>query len=680
MRWKTFFPRNERIGKILSTVDDFTILPTSIYFLEKQAGEKSDSEKKQELQVEGFYFTDNEKPCVNAIFASRIYFGNEMFHFTISTESLPQNSTTYLEDEEITLTRNLLVRFIVETSMTPFYVCHGRIFISEEASKSIKLDILEPQWTILDQEADLDIEKFLDSFGRENPLLILLDKAEMDFPNYYQNEKFRNAVRALKLIISKGFPYRKVIDLRKATIVNEDLRSKVLEFDEDLGIDGQYLFGNPEKRFCRLVRFCLRKIVEYNNNAIKVIYDMGTPNSSSLAWMISILEDEISRTYIEDLGYGVFDKFGYIHKKEEIATIKDKIICTSFVITMRLSNIRKKEEILEIEREIKKSHMLDGLKYDLNIPESSDREKIRFNITYYGEIDAMTLVETLNEIKTILSRKIDSINTKLKRKDGNFISYKYDYWLRFFEFQIEKPPNLRGFRRLLHDFLIDLSFEREFGNFMNIKRKQMKDRIRLAIGFPQYFDVYVGDYIEKESEYDEYPLLLKKAIKLLLKGNFNKGIALLRDISVVLYLEKAIIEDKNESKLKPLTDKLNYIGKKYMISQELLEPFYNNGRTVLCSDYGDVKKLNEIKDFLISKEAEFRNLYDLKKKTISKLENGEPVISKNIDKCLKEIIMIYQRLNMYSKRDLSFFTKLIDSLYIFMQYLELQAQQEEEEK
>ncbi|MGC1119745.1 MAG: hypothetical protein WBA22_01525 [Candidatus Methanofastidiosia archaeon] len=164
MIWTVFTPREKKVGKILETIDYFIILPTDIYRIEKQA-RKNNSEKTQNIQVQGYFFTPKDRNFFNPVFASCEISDNGVMHFSVSTDSPKSDNTFCARNIEIVLMRNLFVRFIVETSMTPFYIQQGMIFIPSEQCKNLRLDALESEWLIDNRDTGLEIEKFFDQLG-----------------------------------------------------------------------------------------------------------------------------------------------------------------------------------------------------------------------------------------------------------------------------------------------------------------------------------------------------------------------------------------------------------------------------------------------------------------------------------------------------------------------------------
>lgn len=656
MEWKALIPKDRRIRKMLKTVDNYLVFPANIYLLKEE----------RKIQIEGISFVRRESR-ITPVFDSCEILGNEILYFLVTAEQLEPKHDYREEHLDIILTRNLFVRFILEASLYPFFVFEGVIFVSNAVAKELALDKLRSEWIVQELSAGLDVERFLDGDEKLNLLLVFLDKVKLGFSNEYQREKFQYATRALTLAISRGFPGKKVIDLRKSRILDKDLRSKVMNLDESLGIDSRHLYGNPEKMFCRLVRFCLRRIVENNEEAIRLIFAMGTPEDESSIQTIYALEDEISRVYIRNFDKDKYKGFGLVSKER---TVKEKqIICTSFVVEVILGNMRGIEEIHRLGEFIKKTHMMNGLTYQLAILESLSEEKGRFRITYYGEIDNVRLVETLMEVKTILSRVIDTFNKNVGRMGEDHITYENRFWLKFVEFQVERPSlSSSSFEKRLNERLVDLDFEKRLAKYTNFKRTRIKGRIRLDFWFPQYFDIYAGIYMRETNKYDNYPLLLKKAIQFLLNGDFEKGIGLLKNISLMLYVEEKIIQSKGKFDPSNLTAILKNVENEYAIDSRLLMPSFYQGKTLLCRNEDDVKALSKIAEFLVSKEGEFFRLYSLKRKILSKLEHGISLHSPSIDALLRQIWIKNIVLKLYSKRDLRFLEKLIGNLYLLTQY------------
>jgi hypothetical protein len=656
MKWKALIPKDRRIRKMLKTVDNYLIFPANIYL----------SRRERKIQIEGISFVRRES-YITPVFDSCEIFGNEILYFLVTAEQLEPKHDYREEHLDIILTRNLFVKFIIEVSFYPFYVFEGAIFVSNAVAEELALDRLKSEWIVQELSAELDVEKFLDSNEKLNLLLVFLDKLRLEFPNEYQREKFQDATRALTLAISRGFPCEKVIDLRKSRIIDKDLRSKVMNLDKSLGIENRHLYGNPEKMFCRLVRFCLRKIVENNEEAMKLIFAMGTPEDESSIQTIYALEDEISRVYVKDFDKDKYKGFRFVSKE---GTMKEKqIICTSFVVEVVPGNMRGTEEAYRLGEFIKKTHMMNGLEYQLTILESLSEEKGRFRIIYCGEIDTVRLVETLMEVKTILSRVIDTFNKNVGRMGEDLITYEDRFWLKFIEFQVERPSlSNSSFEKRLNERLADLDFEKRLAKYTDFRRKRIKGRIRLGFWFPQYFDVYAGIYVQETSEYDSYPLLLKKAIQFLLNGDFERGIGLLKNISLLLYVEEKIIRTKGKYDPSNLSAILKNVENEYGIDSRLLVPSYYQGKTLLCRNEDDVKALNKIVEFLVSKEREFCRLYSIKMKILFELERGISLHSPLVDSFLRQVRIDSIVLRLYSRRDLGFLEKLIGNLYLLTRY------------
>lgn len=137
-------------------------------------------------------------------------------------------------------------------------------------------------------DVETNIERFVDYQRRINPLLFFLEYLDYEGKTGYQTEKFKNAISALKFLISRGFPYEVVIDWNSNRIINEGIKKELMKGDVD--IDYQFIQGNIENRFCGLVRFALKIFIQNRERLIKDLTKFGKVYKNSSLYLFEAIK------------------------------------------------------------------------------------------------------------------------------------------------------------------------------------------------------------------------------------------------------------------------------------------------------------------------------------------------------------------------------------------------------
>ena len=570
MKYNFYQSDRESIIRGLEALEGVFVFPSQGYELS--------SEDTSKFAIECIlisYDADNDKPFQASFLKHLARLDEHAFYAVLETDNLNK-------EKEITSSSGSIVSFIGSLNYHPFFVTDGSILICEDDGESFE------------DHRYGDLDRFVGN-GHFNPLFVLLDDVVQGYvgETEYQTKKFENAVIALQWVASYGFPYESIIDWDTNKITDVDVREKVVA--NDVPFDINFIVGNPEHRFCRLIRFGLREFMLTKKRLLEKLLNLDVIDSTSSLILFEIIKESITDRYITNVRSLSSVFVQSIDKDSK----KYEIFSPAFEVSMRISQPEGfTEKFLE---EIKKHPtILGGMRWELKPVKTLAAGKQRYEMDIYAErrVNILDLSKTLEELRRICIRLL--INSDL---DYDYLIHSnVQFVLKYLEITI---PNIN---QKITTACMDM-FDKEFGVEQAYARKikRLSDpgegeiMFRLEFGFlsPLVIDWLTEDQADS-ARLDRSDSFTRTAINYALSGNRTRSLKLFEEIdelfnadrnsdmptrfhNYIKYHEKDLVP--NLTKKHPMAFMSD---EDYNLIKEDVEFFMKN-----CDMFEDVKELTE---------------------------------------------------------------------------------------
>jgi len=481
-----------------------------------------------------------------------------------------------------------------------------------------------------------NIDRFV-AKGQFNYFLALLADVKYKHmgENEYQIEKFENAIIALRWIISHGFPYNKIIDWDKNKIINVDVKNALMTNNVPFSTD--FIMGNPEKRFCKLIRFGLKKFLLSKINLIGKLINLNLIDPASSMLFSEIINEPIVDVYVSEVQSLSTYLIQPIDKNQKIP----KIFSPAFTISMRISQPKGFTEML-LEETQKHPTILGGMRWELKPVKTVGKRKQRYEINMYPSecFNILQLPKILEDARKFCIRLL----VKSGLSDNYLKPSNVEIRLNYLEIAI---PNInREITKACRDM-----FNEEFGMELAYSKKFKKlsnpdnDKILFRFGFGILSHFVIDWYTEKQQSSNRLhrsDQFTKAAINHALSGNYLSGIKLLNEVC------ELFSTDRNSDMPKQF---FNYIQNH---ENELTSYITKNHPMSLMSNDHYVQLKKDVK-FFIDNYFLFEDIGELVETAIE-LPNIELITS------IQEELTY---LGVYEKKDLSYLDDVCQSISLF---------------
>ena len=481
-----------------------------------------------------------------------------------------------------------------------------------------------------------DIDKFVGN-GQFNYFLVLLADVKYNHMGEieYQIEKFENAIIALRWIISHGFPYNKIIDWDKNKIIDVDIKNALMTNDVPFSTD--FIMGNPEKRFCRLIRFGLKKFLLSKRNLIEKLISLNVIDPASSMLFLEIIKEPIVGVYVPEVQSLSTELMQPINKNQK----KPDIFSPAFTISMRISQPKGFTEML-LEETQKHPTILGGMRWELKPVKTVAEGKQRYDINMYPDehVNILQLSKTLEETRKFCIRLL--ANSGL---DDDYLKpSNVEIWLDYLEITI---PNInREITKACRDM-----FNKEFGMEQIYSRKFKKiskpddDKILFRFGFGILSSFVIDWHTEKQNSsnrLDRCDQFSKAAITHALSGNYQKGEKLLNEVYGLFSI------DRNSDMPMQFS---NYIQN----NEKDLTSYLTKSHPMAFMSINHYVQLKKDVEFFIDKYNMFQNIGKL----------VETAIESQTIELIENIRIKLTRLGVYEVKDLSYLDDVCHSISLF---------------
>lgn len=563
------------------------------------------------------YNINNDKPFKLSFLKHITRLDERTFYAILETDELNK------EKDKIS-SGTYMVNVINGLKFVPFFITNKNILVCGGAGDHF------------DDYRYRNIDRFVGN-GQFNYFLVLL--ADVKYKHMveieYQIEKFENAIIALQWIISHGFPYNKIIDWDKNKIIDVDLKNALMTNDVPFNTD--FIVGNPEKRFCRLIRFGLKIFLMSKRDLIEKLINLNVIDPTSSMLFLEIIKEPIVDVYVPEVQSSSTELMQPINTDQK----KPDVFVPAFTITMRISQPQGFTEIL-LEESQKHPKILGGIRWELKPVKTINERRQRYHINFYpGErVNISQLSKKLEEIRKFCIRLLANSgldNHKLKPSNVKI-------WLYYLEITI---PNInREITKACRDMFTkelgkELAFSRKFEKLSNPE----DDKILFRFGFGFLSSLAIDWYTEKQNSsnrLDRCDPFTKAAINHALSGNYTKARKLLDEVYELFSTDRSSDMPKqfhdyienNEKELIP------YITKSHPMS------FMSNDHYV---------QLKKDVEFFIAKYYLFEDIGKLIETAIEsqKIELIAPIRKK------------LTQLGVYEEKDLSYLDDVCHSISLF---------------
>lgn len=411
-----------------------------------------------------------------------------------------------------------MVNFITKSNYNPFLIINKSIYIPDVGEKSFE----DCRYG--------NISRFV-GINQFNPLFILLEKFECSYigKTEYQTQKLRNAIVALRWIISCGFPYKKIIHLDKNEIVDTAIMNKI--FTDDVPFDSNFIEGNPKYRFCRLIQFGLKEFASNNKKVMDKVFSLDLIDEKSSLIFFNSIKKPMIRVPISNTQ--PLNDFFVAAKNKNLQ--KPEIYSSGFIVTMRITQPEKfTERLLE---EARNHPTMLKLKWQIKEIKTLAKGKQRYNIHVYSgkSINILDLSKKLDDV-----RKFNVRLLSIAGLDEQYITpQNIDFGLNYLEItipNINKDITAACAHMLNQEFLIEQKYSRKFERMYDTKRGEFTFRL----GFGQLSTLsasYLSRNRLKLNKFERADIFTKTAINYALSGKYIRGINLLYEIDELYQLD-----------------------------------------------------------------------------------------------------------------------------------------------
>ena len=563
------------------------------------------------------YNINNDKPFKLSFLKHIARLDERTFYAVLETDELNK------EKDKIS-SGTYMVNVINGLKFVPFFITNKNILVCGDDGDHF------------DDYRYRNIDRFVGN-GQFNYFLVLLADVKykhMD-ESEYQIEKFENAIIALRWIILHGFPINKIIDWDKNKIIDVDLKNALMTNDVPFNTD--FIMGNPEKRFCRLIRFGLKIFLLSKRNLIEQLINLNVIDPTSSMLFLEIIKEPIVDVYVPEVQSLSTELMQPTNTNQK----KPDVFVPAFTITMRISQPQGFTEIL-LEESKKHPKILGGMRWELEPVKTIIEGRQRYNINLYPDerVNILQLSKTLEETRKFCMRLL----AKSGLDDHKLKPSNVKIWLDYLEITI---PNInREITKACRDM-----FNREFGKELAFSRKFEKlsnpedDKILFRFGFGFLSSLVIDWYTEKQNSsnrLDRCDPFAKAAINHALSGNYTKASKLLDEVY------ELFSTDRSSDMPKQFHD---YIEN----NEKELIPYITKGHPMSFMSNDHYVQLKKDVKFFIDNYFLFEDIGKLVETAIE-LPNIEPITP--IRKKLTQ-------LGVYEEKDLSYLDDVCQSISLF---------------
>ena len=635
--------------------------------------------------IECFIFSSNvSEKFSNPIFSYIEPIIDNGAYVTINMSSI----NTLQEKKESIPLGKILANFIVSTDFAPFLIHKKRLLLPVNPEIKVEnknLGLFWNQKTIDDVE--LNVGRFVDYQNRINPLLFFLENFEWESERQYQTEKFKNAVTALKFVISRGFPHKEIIDWGRNRITDEKFREELIRGAVD--IDYQFIQGNVENRFCKLVRFALKIFLQNSERLIDELTKFGDAYKNSALYLFVDINPFIenylpSKALIKEYNIRTKSKD---NKIQEIPELRFKNV----IVIMQNVQPSKDFTSMFLDRFSKKyrlSTLFGGFKCKLEGARAyePDRKKYYIDLHFDDEngMPLSKLPETLTDIKLKMRSEIFDILKSIDK--ANFIQEMQktgnsDFWLHYVDVIV--PHNNEGIHKICKKiFDYNFGFEQEYARRVRriTSHTTNKKMDVFDLAFPKFFDISIDKfYYEPPTKLDKADMFTVEAVTMALSGDLYTSERVLLKAGEILGADYEFLNGYKENKrqFKDYKDYEKWLKAKevypavywdydmFLSEQWTFLPHFDK-KPILCHNVEEYKEMKEINEHFRKSFHQFKVINEKRNNVIISTDTNEYFFY------VGEIRDIFENLGIYKRRDLKYLEEILNNLKL---KLILEAQQ-----
>lgn len=649
MHWKVIKSKNAELLNALESLDGLFVFSSRGYEVSRSSNED------KYFSIECILI--REDPKRENIFSSDIFtyvrgLDENVFYGVIETEVFDVENGL----GEITPS-TAMTKFIVSTDYLPFYIRGKTILLpsmGEKESPKVKQATLEK----------FEVERFVDGWNRFNIILLLFDDFKYCGETEYQNKKFENAVRAIKYLTNNGFPEKRIINWDKNEILDDDIKTKL---HRDVGgvVDPQFIQGNVETRFCKLVRFGFKVFMRSKRNLMEELIKLDIIDKKSGLYLFEIMKEPIVDHYVskdtQTIRNNTNIRSAYTIKGERLAI-------TRFIIAMRITKLEGFWELLRAEMGQHPKIAGFGCKVKLVPIRDRSKERYHFEFSNYVQIGPLAfpeIVEKLEDIKNALIRISMRVFEENKEKfeevlskqietgyatrdiDEVFILQRvnFQFWFKCFEGSVpHSAPGVYGNfqKKINYEFGFEQKYTRKY-------KLPESDAHTFRMAFPSYFDFIIDRIIHKPTKLNNSDHLTRRGVDWALSGHLKRSKRLLEKTSLLLDGDLKFINGYN------YPDEYDDFEDFAHRNERILLP-YLDSKPVLCHDKEEYYKFKKLNTFFLDNFNRFENIAALKQKIFHPREKA------NTLPFLQDMVRGYIALGIHKEKDLDDLREFLDSL------------------
>ena len=648
MYWKVIKSNNAELLNTLESLDGLFVFPSRGYGVSRSSNED------KYFSIECILI--RKDPKSENIFSSDIFtyvrgLDENVFYGVIETEAFDVENGL----GEIT-SSTAMTKFIVSSDYLPFYIREKTILLpsmGEKESPKVKQGTPEK----------FEVEGFVDGENRFNIFLLLFDDFKYGGETEYQNKKFENAVRAIEYLIKRGFPEKKIIDWDKNRILDEDIKTKLLRDAREV-VDLQFIQGNIEKRFCKLVRLGFKIFMRSKRNLMEELIKLDIIDKKSGLYLLEIMKEPITDHYVSKDTQTIRNNTNII----SVYTQKgEKLTIPRFIIAMRITKLEDFWELLRTE--MGQHPKIAGFGCKVKLVPISDRSKERYHFEFsnyvHGPLAFPEIVEKLEDIKNALIRISMRIFDENKEKfeevlskqietgyatrdiDEGFILQRvnFQFWFKCFEGSVpHATPGVYGnFQKKIN---YEFGFEQKYARKYKLPES---DAHTFRMAFPSYFDFIIDRIIHKPTKLNNSDHLTKRGVDWALSGHLKRSKRLLEKTSLLLDGDLKFINGYN------YPDEYDDFEDFAHSNERILLP-YLDSKPVLCHDKEEYYKFKKLNAFFLDNFYCFENIAALKQKMFHPREKA------NTLPFLQDMVREYIALGIHKEKGLDDLREFLDSL------------------
>ena len=613
MKYKIYKSDVEVISSDLEALEGIFVFPSQGYKLSKDDTHKFSIEC---IFID--YNVNNNKPFQVSFLQHIERLDEHAFYTVLKTDEFNK------EQEKIN-SGTYMINVITALNFAPFFITNGNILLYSDNG--------EP----FENHRYGDIDRFVVN-GQFDPLFVLLDNVRYRHTDEteYQIKKFENAIIALRWIVSHGFPYNKIINWNTNEIVDVEVRNALM--NGDVPFDTKFVVGNPEQRFCRLIRFGLKEFMISKKKMMEKLLNLNIIDPASSMLFLEIIKEPITELYIPEVKSLSSNLIQPVNKNQK----NPDIFSPAFIITLRITQPEEFTEKL-LKEAYEHPTILGGMKWKLEQVPTASKGKQRYNITIYAgkRINIIQLPEKLVELRKFFRRLL--INLKL---DEEYLKPS-DVEIFLYYLEIAIPNINREITKACRDM-----FYREFGMELAFSRQFKKlsdpdnDKILFRFGFGFLSLLVIDWYTEKQNSLNRLRRcdpFTKAAINHALSGNYLRGEKLLNEVYELFSTDRNIDMPKQF---------YNYIQK----NEKELTSYLTKSHPMSFMSNDHYVQLKKDVEFFISKYYLFEDIGKLVQTAIKSPKKIE---------LIAHIRQKLTRLGIYEVKDLSYLDDVCHSISLF---------------